>query len=222
MVRQANACSPNLRGVTALAPREPVTGHDAPRPGRAPLAVQQSFDALGTPLAEVTFVVLDLETTGTSPSECAITEVGAVRYRGGERVGVFQTLVNPGVPIPPFVARLTGISDRTVAGAPTIGEVLPSFVSFARGAVIVAHNAAFDVGFLDAALDAHDLPLLPAPAVCTARLARRVVWPDVPNVKLRTLAEYFRTPTQPRHRASRITSGVVANVTSAATRPTSR
>ena len=153
------------------------------------------------PLSEVTFVVVDLETTGGSPSQAGITEIGAVAYRGGERVGTFETLVDPQLPIPPFVARLTGITDRMVAGAPTIGQVLPSFRSFARDAVIVAHNATFDVGFLDAALDAHDLPLLPAPAVCTARLARRVVWPDVPNVKLRTLAEYFRTPTQPRHRA---------------------
>ena len=153
------------------------------------------------PLSEVTFVVVDLETTGGSPSQAGITEIGAVAYRGGERIGTFETLVDPQLPIPPFVARLTGITDRMVAGAPTIGQVLPSFRSFARDAVIVAHNATFDVGFLDAALDAHDLPLLPAPAVCTARLARRVVWPDVPNVKLRTLAEYFRTPTQPRHRA---------------------
>jgi DNA polymerase-3 subunit epsilon len=156
---------------------------------------------LGIPLAEVTFCVVDLETTGGSATDAAITEIGAVAYRGGERLGTFSTLVDPGRPIPPYVAHLTGIDDRLVAGAPPIEHVLPSFTEFARGAVIVAHNASFDVSFLNTALDRLDYPPLPAPAVCTAKLARRVVWPDVPNVRLRTLAEYFRTRVTPIHRA---------------------
>jgi DNA polymerase-3 subunit epsilon len=154
-----------------------------------------------TPLAEITFCVVDLETTGGSPRANRITEVGAVRYRGGERLGTFQSLVNPGEPIPPFIAGLTGINDRLVAAAPTIQEVLPSFLEFARGAVFVAHNARFDFSFLNENLDRSDYPSLPGPPVCTARLARRVVWPDVPNVKLHTLARHFRTRTTPIHRA---------------------
>ncbi len=155
----------------------------------------------GVPLSEVTFLVVDLETTGGSPTDAAITEIGAVTYRGGERLGSFQTLVNPSRPIPPYVAHLTGIDDHLVADAPPIASVLPSFLEFARGGVFVAHNARFDHSFLNANLDLLDHDPLPGPIVCTARLARRVVWPDVPNVRLRTLARYFRTRTQPTHRA---------------------
>ena len=117
--------------------------------------VQGTFDELGTPLREVTFVVVDLETTGGSPLSCAITEIGAVKVRGGEVLGEFQTLVNPGEPIPPFIAVLTGITDTMVAAAPRIESVLPSFVEFARDTVLVAHNAPFDIGFLKAACAAH-------------------------------------------------------------------
>jgi len=165
-----------------------------------PLAIQTTLGE-AVPLHEVTFCVVDLETTGGSPRDCRITEVGAVRYRGGERIGVFQALVNPAEPIPPFIEHLTGISDRLVALEPPIEEILPAFLEFARGAVFVAHNAAFDFSFLNENLRRLDYAPLPGPPVCTAKLARRVVWPDVPNVKLRTLAEYFRTRSKPIHRA---------------------
>lgn len=163
-------------------------------------AVQTTLEE-GVPLEEVTFCVVDLETTGGSPVDSRITEIGAVTYRGGERLGVLETLVNPGVPIPPYISHLTGIDDRTVAGAPPIEEVLPTFAEFARGAVFVAHNARFDFTFLNVALGRWDFDPLPSPPVCTARLARRVVWPDVPNVRLQTLAQYFRTAVRPNHRA---------------------
>jgi DNA polymerase-3 subunit epsilon len=155
----------------------------------------------GVPLADVTFVVVDLETTGGSPVDAGITEIGAVLMRGGERLATFQTLVDPERPIPPFIAHLTGIDDRLVTGAPPIAAVLPSFLEFARGAVFVAHNARFDFSFLNADLERLDHPPLPGPPVCTAKLARRIVWPDVPNVRLRTLARYFRTRAEPCHRA---------------------
>ncbi len=162
--------------------------------------IQTTLD-LGIPLHQVTFCVVDLETTGGSPTDCRITEVGAVKYVGGERIGVFQALVNPEVPIPPFITHLTGIDDRAVAAEPPIEEILPAFLEFCRGAVFVAHNARFDFSFLNANLVRLDYDPLPAPAVCTARLARRVVWPDVPNVRLQTLARYFRTRVVPNHRA---------------------
>jgi DNA polymerase-3 subunit epsilon len=162
--------------------------------------VQGTLDqAVG--LDQVTFVVVDLETTGGSPTDHAITEIGAVRVRGGERLGTFQTLVDPRQPIPPYVAQLTGITDRMVSGAPAIEAVLPSFLEFARGAVFVGHNARFDHSFLQANLTRLDHPRLDSPVVCTARLAKRVVWPDVPNVRLKTLARYFRTRATPTHRA---------------------
>ena len=174
----------------------------APRPHPTVEVVQGTFDELGTPLADVTFVVVDLETTGASPAGCLITEIGAVKVRGGVVLGEFQTLVQPSVPIPPFIAVLTGITDAMVATAPRIGSVLPAFLEFARGAVLVAHNAPFDTGFLRAACAEQGLAW-PDPAVLdTARLARCVVTRDeAPNCKLATLARVFRSSTTPNHRA---------------------
>ena len=165
-------------------------------------AVQATFDELGTPLSDVTFVVVDLETTGGSPQSCAITEIGAVKTRGGEVLGEFQTLVNPMTDIPPFIAVLTGITDAMVASAPAIGSVLPSFLEWARGSVLVAHNAPFDVGFLRANAAALSVPWPDFASVDTARLARRVLTRDeAPDCKLSTLARLFRTTTTPCHRA---------------------
>jgi DNA polymerase-3 subunit epsilon len=171
-----------------------------PAHGRTEEPIQTTLDQ-GVPLSEVTFVVVDLETTGGSPTDSRITEVGAIKLRGGERLGTFETLVNPGVAIPRQISHLTGIHDAMVAGAPPIEWVLPGFAEFAHGCVFVAHNASFDFSFLNVALLRLDYAPLPAPPVCTARLARRVVWPDVPNVRLRTLAQYFRTAARPSHRA---------------------
>ena len=162
--------------------------------------IQTTLDA-AVPLDEVTFCVVDLETTGGSPQTSRITEIGAVRYRAGERLGSFQSLVNPLQHIPPRIAHLTGIDDRLVAGEPPIEQVLPAFLEFARGAVFVAHNARFDFSFLNENLGRLDYPVLEGPPVCTAKLARRVVWPEVPNVRLQTLAQYFRTRVKPTHRA---------------------
>ncbi|MEX2289736.1 MAG: DEDD exonuclease domain-containing protein [Mycobacteriales bacterium] len=166
------------------------------------LPVQASFDELGTPLRETTFVVVDLETTGGSARACEITEIGAVKVRGGEVLGEFQTLVRPGQAIPPFIAVLTGITDAMVAGAPRLDAALPAFLEFSRGAVLVAHNAPFDLGFLEAGCERLDL-LWPAPDwLDTARLARRVLTRDeAPNCKLSTLAPLFRSTTTPNHRA---------------------
>ena len=155
----------------------------------------------GVPLRDVTFAIVDLETTGGSPVEHRITEVGGVKLLGGERLGSFATLVDPSVPIPPAIAHLTGIDDRLVRGEPAIEQVLPSLVEFLRGTVFVAHHATFDFGFLNAALERAGYDAIPGPPICTARLARRFVWPDVPNVRLGTLATYFRTRIRPSHRA---------------------
>ena len=95
-----------------------------PAPGTmAGPAVQPTLDDVGTPLAAVTFVVVDLETTGGTPAAAAITEIGAVKVRGGEVLGEFQTLVDPGTPIPAFIATLTGITTSMVVGQPRIEEV---------------------------------------------------------------------------------------------------
>ncbi len=167
-----------------------------------PLPRQATFDELGTPLAETTFVVVDLETTGGSPASSAITEIGAVKVRGGEVLGEFQTLVNPMTDIPPFIAVLTGITDAMVATAPALGAVLPGFLEWSRGAVLVAHNAPFDLGFLRAGCAALSLDWPAYESLDTARLARRVLTRDeAPDCKLATLARIFRTTTAPCHRA---------------------
>jgi DNA polymerase III subunit epsilon len=164
-------------------------------------ARQRSFEDLGTPLAETTFCIVDLETTGGSPFTCRITEVGAVKVRGGDVLGEFQALVNPGEPIPTFISMLTGITDAMVATAPPIEEVLPSFLEFAGDAVIVAHNAGFDTRFLAASAERLGYSKLENPVVCTVRLARRLVRDEVPNLRLATLAKAMRSPTEPNHRA---------------------
>ncbi|WP_084956924.1 DEDD exonuclease domain-containing protein [Thermoactinospora rubra] len=165
-------------------------------------AVQGTLDELGTPLHEVTFVVFDLETTGGSPAEHAITEVGAVKVRGGEVLGEFATLVDPGGPIPPFISVLTGITDAMVTAAPRIESVLPAFLEFVSGCVLVAHNAGFDMGFIKAACAAHGYPPPRNPVLDTVDLARRVLTRDeIPNAKLGTLARFFRSPVEPIHRA---------------------
>ena len=163
---------------------------------------QLTVTDIGTALRDVTFVVLDLETTGGSPAEAGITEVGAVKVRHGEVVGEFATLVNPGVPIPPFIAALTGITDPLVADAPRLSAVLPTLLEFLGDAVLVAHNARYDVGFLKGACALLDVPWPHLRIVDTARIARTALQRDeVPNCKLGTLAAHFRSPVTPTHRA---------------------
>ena len=153
-------------------------------------------------LRSTTFVVVDLETTGGSADSDAITEIGAVKVRGGEVLGEFATLVDPGRAIPPQIVQLTGITTAMVHDAPKIDSVLPAFLEFSRGAVLVAHNAGFDVGFLKAACTGHAIDW-PAPDVVdTVKLARALVPRDeVRNHRLGTLAAHFGAHTTPNHRA---------------------
>ncbi len=164
---------------------------------------QRSFDELGRPLRDLTFCVVDLETTGGSAAAGSmITEVGAVKVRGGEVLGEFQTLVNPHQAIPPFIAVLTGITDTMVAASPRIEQVLPQFLEFARGCVLVAHNAPFDVGFLKHFAEQQGRPWPRFEVLDTAKLARRVITrDDAPNCKLSSLAVVFGATTTPNHRA---------------------
>ncbi|WP_239020733.1 DEDD exonuclease domain-containing protein [Nakamurella antarctica] len=163
---------------------------------------QRAFDELEDPLREVTFVVVDLETTGGSSKTEEITEIGAVKVRGGELLGEFATLVDPGRSIPPQITMLTGISDSMVFDAPRINEVLPGFLEFIRGCVLVAHNAPFDVGFLKAACIKHEMRWPAPPIVDTVRLARRVLTrEEAPSVRLGLLAPLLGARVAPDHRA---------------------
>jgi DNA polymerase-3 subunit epsilon len=169
------------------------------------LGWQPTFDDIGRALIDTTFVVVDLETTGGSHSNSSITEIGAVKIRGGEIIGEFQTLVNPESPIPAFITVLTGITDAMVIEAPKIGEALFSFLEFAGSpeeTVLIAHNAPFDIGFLKAAAVECATPWPKFQVIDTARVARYVVTRDeAPNCKLGTLANFFGAATNPDHRA---------------------
>src|SRR5439155_1181232 len=150
---------------------------------------------LGGPRAGVEFVVVDLGTTGGASGQDAIIELGAPRVMLGRLTERFASLVRPGRPIQPFVTRLAGITDAMVAGAPRLAEVLPRFVEFVGTAVLVAHNAAFDVGHLRAAGAATD-----APALCTIRLARRLL-PESRRRSLDAVAATLGIACFRRHRA---------------------
>lgn len=157
--------------------------------------------APATPLHDVTFVVLDLETTGCSPGVSRITEVGAEKYRGGEVVGTFWTLVDPGVPLPPDIVYLTGITEALVEAAPAVDSVLPALAEFVGDAVVVGHNVRFDLGFLRADLARLGYPPLTNVAVDTLTLSRRLLGEEVPDFRLGTLARHFQTEASACHRA---------------------
>jgi DNA polymerase III epsilon subunit family exonuclease len=167
---------------------------------------QATIEDLGRPLVRTTFVVLDLETSGGAPHLGAhITEIGAVKVRGGEVLGKFQTFINPGTPIPTFITALTGITDEMVSSSPRIAEVFPILLEFLgseRETVFVAHNAPFDLSFLKAAAKASEYHWPKFTVIDTAKLARKVLSRDeVINCKLGTLAEFFNTSVSPTHRA---------------------
>ncbi|PJJ56065.1 DNA polymerase-3 subunit epsilon [Mumia flava] len=190
---------PSVVPMVAAAPPPrsgPAPGRRDPSPG-----VQLGIDDLGRPLVDITFCVVDLETTGAG-ADASITEIGAVKVRAGEVLGEFQTLVDPEGAIPRAVTVLTGITDAMVVDAPRIGEALPSFLEFARGCVLVAHNAPFDIGFLVRAAEQLGLARPRFETVDTVRLARSALLRDeVPNCRLHTLAHHFRATTTPNHRA---------------------
>jgi DNA polymerase III subunit epsilon len=148
-------------------------------------------------LDEAPYVVFDVETTGSSATKGgAITELGALKVVRGEVVEEFATLVNPGRKIEPFVVRLTGITDRMVAGAPPISEVMPLFERFVEGSVLVGHNVHFDCSFVTAA---RGLPL-PNPVLDTLKLARSLM-PGLRRYRLSSLASHFGVRAMPNHRA---------------------
>ena len=157
-------------------------------------------------LIDVPFVVFDLETSGAAPSTgAAVTEIGAVKVLGGKMIGEFESFVNPGHDLSEFITTLTGITDAMLVGAPTIDQILPSFIDFlgaGNETVLVAHNAPFDMSFMKAAASAHLYQWPDYAVIDTARIARYVLDRDeVPNCKLSTLAPFFGSSTSPSHRA---------------------
>ncbi len=153
-------------------------------------------------LAETEFVVFDLETTGAKTPPCRITEIGAYRIKNGKIVEEFQTLVNPETAIPPFITQLTGISNEMVRDAPAFRAVAHDFLDFIGDACLVAHNASFDLRFLNYEISRMYAARRVANAhLCTVQLSRKLL-PHVENHRLKTLAEYFSVALVNHHRAA--------------------
>jgi DNA polymerase III epsilon subunit family exonuclease len=152
-------------------------------------------------LEDAEFVVFDLETTGLSAVSSRICEIGAVRVRGLELCDEFETLVNPGVPLPAPIEQLTGLRDAQLRAAPGVGSAIRRFVVFAGGATLVAHNARFDLSFLDRQLERLLGRKRAAPALDTVALARRLLAGRTSRAGLASLASFFGTSVQPCHRA---------------------
>ena len=153
-------------------------------------------------LSDDTFVIFDLETTGAKGPPCRVIEIGAYRVRGGVIEDEFQTLVRPDGEIPAFITHLTGISDAMVADAPRFHEVLPDLLAFMGDAALVAHNAAFDIGFMNFEIArSYENYRLRNPNYCTVNLSRKLV-PLVVNHKLKTLADHFSIELVDHHRAA--------------------
>lgn len=156
----------------------------------------------GLKLAETEFIVFDTETTGAKPPYSRMTEIGCYKVRNGAIVDEFETLLNPQIPIPQFISELTGITDRMVASAPLFSEIAEDLLRFIGDAVLVAHNAAFDVKFLNAEINRiYSGCKVANTHLCTVRLSRKLL-PDLTNHRLHTVAEYFSIPIYNRHRAA--------------------
>lgn len=153
-------------------------------------------------LFETDFVVFDLETTGAKCPPCRVTEIGAYRIERGKIVGEFQTLLNPEALIPPFITQLTGISDAMVRNAPKFAEVASDFLNFIGDACLVAHNAHFDLRFLNHEIGRiHSGYRVANPHLCTVQLSRKLL-PDIENHRLHTVAEHYSIYIENRHRAA--------------------
>jgi DNA polymerase-3 subunit alpha (Gram-positive type) len=152
------------------------------------------------PIADATYVVFDIETTGLSVITNKIIELAGVKMREGKVIDKFETFINPHEKIPYHISQLTHITDDMVAGAPELEDMLPKFIEFVGDAVLVAHNARFDMGFIQEACKRQGLSPLPNPVLDTLELAR-LQYPALKNHRLNTLAEKFKVALDNHHRA---------------------
>jgi DNA polymerase-3 subunit alpha (Gram-positive type) len=153
-------------------------------------------------LDETDYVVFDFETTGAKTPPCRVTEIGAYRVKNGAITDEFHTLINPETPIPFFITQLTGISDRMVRYEPKFRDVAADFLDFIGDSVLVAHNANFDMRFLNHEIGRiHENYRVANPSLCTVQLSRKLL-PHIENHRLNTVANYFSVSLVNHHRAS--------------------
>ena len=166
-------------------------------------------------LGRANFVVFDLETTGAKAPPCRITEIGAYRVADGRIADEFHTLVNPEMPIPAFITSLTGISDDMVRYAPKFADISDAFLDFIGDSVLVAHNARFDLGFLNHEIGRiYEDYRVANPSLCTVLLARKLL-PEIENHKLKTVASHYSIDLVNHHRAcddARATAHIFVNL----------
>ena len=167
---------------------------------RAQLDGGPRVSARAVPLDDLTYTVVDVETTGLSAYRDGITEICCLRIAGDRVVDRFSTLVNPGQPIPHFIQGMTGITDAMVRDAPSFRQVIPAFLRFLGESVLVAHNAPFDLSFINYGLYSSGQPHLHNPTVDTIRLARRLL-PDLPRRSLDAVTQHLGIFVADRHRA---------------------
>jgi DNA polymerase-3 subunit epsilon len=163
------------------------------------MTIQAAMD-LNIQWTETTFIALDLETTGRYPLDAEICEMAAVKWRGGQIVDSYQTLIKPSFPMSKEVIAIHNITDEMVVDAPLLSEKISEFHQFISGGVLIAHHAPFDMGFLSWEFERARLLLPERPVVCTSLLSRVVVT-DVPNHRLSTLAKHFEVDAGAAHRA---------------------
>lgn len=152
------------------------------------------------PWKEYSYVAFDTETSGQYPISSEICEIGAIRYENGVMVDKFQTLVQVSKPMTDFIIGIHGITNEMLVGAPTMDQVLPQFLKFIDGAIVMAHHAPFDLGFIAFELEKRKWKLPTLPAICTSLLSRRVVY-EAPNHKLQTLIQTLGLHKGVAHRA---------------------
>ena len=166
-------------------------------------------------LSETDFVVFDLETTGAKTPPCRITEIGAYRVSKGQIIAEFQTLVNPETPIPLFISQLTGITDAMVKNAPRFAEIAAEFLNFIGDSILVAHNAHFDLRFLNHEIGRiHKDYRVGNQHLCTVKMSRKLL-PHIENHRLNTIADYYRVSLVNHHRATddaRATAHIFVNL----------
>jgi DNA polymerase III epsilon subunit family exonuclease len=162
--------------------------------------VREGATLLDRDLLSFTYVAVDVETTGISPSEHRITEIGAVKLEEGKVRGTFNSLVNPCRPIPGEITLLTGISQQMVQKAPAWTSIHPYFLDFLGSAVLIAHNASFDLGFINSEMRLAGEPALSNLHLCTLKLARRLD-KGLLDHRLDTLASHYGLAVVDRHRA---------------------
>ena len=199
-----------LRLDTKLNNKERPTSGRHPQRGRrsgkrkelmsVPQASIEAQVRLKTLLSSGTYIVFDIETTGGNPEKNGITEIFAIRYSQGEVLGTYYSMVNPGIPIPPIVRRMTGINNQMVRNEPRIDAVMPDFVKFIGDDVLVSHNTIGDMKFVrhfakqTVGIDMENFYL------CTHLLVEKLA-PETPDKSLRGLAEYFKLASGELHRA---------------------